>query len=139
VLAVTADHGQTPIPSTTGGLRIDRVRLEEDIEEYFGVDLVEALHPTELYVDRDELREAGLTLEDVARYVGDYRYGDGLPEGTDTATIPPELRRERVFAGALPGSLVGSLRDRDFDAFGPGAYPEGNLATPPDYNDLLSR
>jgi predicted AlkP superfamily pyrophosphatase or phosphodiesterase len=139
VLAVTADHGQTPIPSTTGGLRIDRVRLEEDIEEYFGVDLVEALHPTELYIDQDELREAGLELADVARYVGDYRYGNGLPEGTDTAAIPPELRRERVFTGALPGGTVGAMSDADIDALGPGAYPEGDLATPPDYNDLLTR
>jgi hypothetical protein len=139
VMAVTADHGQTPIPATTGGLRIDRVQLEDDIEDYFRADIVEAVHPTELYLDVDALGNAGITVEDVARYVGRYRYGDGLPEGADPAGIPGSLLDRRVFAGALPGSLLVSLRPADLASLGPGAYPEGDLTSPTGYEVLLTR
>jgi hypothetical protein len=138
VLALTADHGQTPLPSRTGGLRIDRVQLEGDIEAYFGADIVEALHPSELYLTKEEMDVAGISLEDVARYVGDYRYGDGLPDGTDVASIPPDLLDRRVFAGALPGSFVRSLTPAGMAALGPGEYPQGDLTSPTDYGALLS-
>jgi hypothetical protein len=139
VLAVTADHGQTPIPTTTGGLRIDRVQLEADVEEYFGADIVEAVHPTEMYLDRDALAEAGITVADVARFVGAYRYRDGLPEGADPQGISRELLDRRVFAGALPGSLLLGLTAADLAALGPGAYPEGDLSSRTGYGSLLTR
>lgn len=139
VLAVTADHGQTPIPSTTGGLRIDRVGLERDIEEYFGADIVEALHPTELYLDAGAAREAGVSVEDVARFVGDFRYRDGLPEGTDVDVIPESVLDRRVFAGALPGRMVASMTPGDLAALGPGVYPEGDLTSPLDFGALFTR
>jgi predicted AlkP superfamily pyrophosphatase or phosphodiesterase len=130
VVAVTADHGQTPLPSTTGGLRIDRIELEQDIEEYFGADVVEALHPSELYVDRDALRNAGISITDVARYVGAYRYRDGLPEGTPAAGIPQDVLDRRVFAAAIPGSVVEAMTPGQLAAAGPGHYPEGDLTSP---------
>jgi predicted AlkP superfamily pyrophosphatase or phosphodiesterase len=139
VLALTADHGQTPVPTSTGGLRIDRVQLENDIDEYFGADIVEALHPTELYLDRDAIRDAGITVEEVARYVGNYRYRDGLPEGADAEGIPAELLDRRVFAAALPGSVLRSMTPAEVAALGPGVYPEGDLTSPPGYDDLLTR
>jgi type I phosphodiesterase/nucleotide pyrophosphatase len=139
VMAVTADHGQTPIPTTTGGLRIDRVQLEGDIEDYFRTDIVEAVHPTELYLDPVAMRDAGITVEDVARYVGQYRYREGLPEGADPSGIPRSVLDRRVFAGALPGRMLLSLRAGDLAALGPGAYPEGDLTSPTGYGALLTR
>jgi predicted AlkP superfamily pyrophosphatase or phosphodiesterase len=130
VLAVTADHGQTPLPTATGGLRIDRIELEQDIEEYFGSDVVEALHPTELYVDRDALGNEGISITDVARYVGAYRYRDGLPEGTPAAGIPQDVLDRRVFAAAIPGSVVGAMTPGQLAEAGPGNYPEGDLTSP---------
>lgn len=139
VLAVTADHGQTPIPTTTGGLRIDRTQLETDIEEYFGADIIEAVHPTELYLHLDAMDGAGISQEDVARYVGDYRYRDGLPEGTDPEGIPRTILDRRVFAGAVPGSMLASMTPADLAALGPGAYPEGDLTSPTAYEALVIR
>jgi hypothetical protein len=78
-------------------------------------------------------------VKDVARYVGDYRYGDGLPEGADVEGIPNELLDRRVFAAALPGSMLRSMTLAEVAALGPGVYPEGDLTSPPGYDDLLTR
>jgi hypothetical protein len=139
VLAVTADHGQSPIPTTMEGLRIDRVQLETDIDDYFGADIIEAVHPTELYLDPEAMDDAGISPEDVARYVGDYRYGDGLPEGADPEGIPGALLDRRVFAGALPASVLAAMTPADLAALGPGSYPEGDLTSPTGYAALLTR
>ena len=139
VVALTADHGQSPIPSTRGAVRIDRFQLERDIDDFFGADIVEAVHPSDIYLRMDVLREEGIRIEDVARFVGDYRYGDGIPDGTDTEGIPDAVLRARVFAGALPGPYVDGLSPDELEALGPGAYPEGDLTRPPRLGRLLGR
>jgi hypothetical protein len=131
VMAITADHGQTPVPSETGGLRIDRGELQRDIDRYFGEDIVEALHPSEIFLDVPAMRAAGIDIEDVARYVGAYRFGDGFPPGSDRASIARNVLDRPVFAGALPGLLVARMRPADLAGLGPGAYPEGDLSSPP--------
>ncbi|HEV3474893.1 MAG TPA: alkaline phosphatase family protein, partial [Actinomycetota bacterium] len=88
VLAFTADHGQTPKPETTGGLRIHPDLLGRKVEEYFGRSVVEKVTPTGLFLDHDVLGEAGIALEDVARFVADIRYGDALPSDVDRSSIP---------------------------------------------------
>jgi hypothetical protein len=136
VLAVTADHGQTPIPDEFGGVRIDRYLLEESIERYFGADIVETIHPSEIFLNREALREEGIAWNDVARYVGEVRYRDLVPEGTDPAWVRDRLD-DRVFAAAFPGTFLQSLTEEDLAGLGPGHYPEGDLTTPPDYDSLL--
>jgi predicted AlkP superfamily pyrophosphatase or phosphodiesterase len=131
VLAITADHGQTPMPSSTGGLRIDQERLLDAVNDHFAIDVVEAAHPSELYVDLQALDAADATLDEVARWVGDFRYGEGLPDGTDAGTIPEELLNRRVFAAALPGSFLEGLTGDEILALGPGKFPEGDLHTSP--------
>jgi predicted AlkP superfamily pyrophosphatase or phosphodiesterase len=131
VVAITADHGQTPMPSSTGGLRIDQERLLDAVNDHFGAEVAEAVHPSELYVDLRALAEEGLSLDEVARWVADFRYAEGLPEGTDADAIPERLLDRRVFAAALPGSFLESLTPDEMAALGSGAYPEGDLRTPP--------
>jgi predicted AlkP superfamily pyrophosphatase or phosphodiesterase len=130
VLAVTADHGQTPIAENYDGLRIDRFELAEDVEDRFGV--VEVAQPSDLYVDLAALKEEGLTLEEIARWIGDYRYGEGLPTGFDVEDLTAEELDDRVFAAALPGPFLESLSEEEIDALGPGRYPEADLTSPPD-------
>ena len=130
VLALTADHGQTPLPETTEGLRIHPDILGRRIDEYFGQPVIEKVTPTGLFLDHSVIRDAGISLEAVARFVGDFRYGDGLPADADRSKIAPELLGRRVFAGALPGPVLGELSDADARRLGPGIYPQGNLTSP---------
>ena len=139
VLMLTADHGQTPIPTTTGGLRVDRYRMEAAIEDHFGADIVEdgGVHPSEIFLKMEELEKTGVTVDEVARYVGDLRYGDALPEGLDPAGVPDDLLHRRVIAAALPGSYLTGLSGEDLAALGPGRWPQGDLTTPQGYERLL--
>jgi hypothetical protein len=130
VLAMTADHGQTPKPETTGGLRVHPDLLGQRVDEYFGRTIVEKVTPSGMFLDIPAMEEAGITLEEVARFIGDYRYGDGLPKDADRSAIPQETLEARVFAAALPSSYLAELGEEDASGFGPGEYPEGNLTEP---------
>jgi predicted AlkP superfamily pyrophosphatase or phosphodiesterase len=139
IVAVTADHGQTPNPAGTGGLRIDRDEVGRDVNRYFGVDIVESASPDDLYLRMDVLAEEGITLEDVARFLGDYRYRDGAAPGTNLAGVPRDVLDRRVFAAALPGPFVRALTDADIDALGRGRYTEGVLTAPTSIESLPAR
>lgn len=127
VLGFTADHGQTPLPETTGGLRIHPDVLGSEIDAYFGRKIVQKVTPSGLFLDRGLMDVAGITLEDVARFVGEYRYGDGLPKDADRSRIPEEELQRRVFAGAFPGDYLEGLTGEQVRAAGLGDYPEGDL------------
>ena len=139
VVVLTADHGQTPVPSTTGGLRVDRYRMEEAIETYFGADVVEdgGVHPSEIFLKLDQVREAGVSVEEIARYVGDLRYGDALPEGLDPGDVEDDFLDRRVMAAALPGTYLTGLSEEDIAGLGESGWPEGDLTSPPGYESLL--
>jgi predicted AlkP superfamily pyrophosphatase or phosphodiesterase len=130
VLAFTADHGQTPLPETTGGLRIHPDIVGRDIDEYFGRKIVQKTTPSGLFLDRELMEQAGITLEEVARFVGEYRYGDGLPKDADRSKIPEEDLHRRVFAGAFPGDYLAGLSEEKIAGAGPGDFPEGDLTSP---------
>jgi hypothetical protein len=129
VLAMTADHGQTPIAENYDGLRIDRFELADDVDARFGV--VEAAQPSDMYIDLEELEDDGLSLEEIARFIGDYRYGEGIPTGFDPDELPQDLLDRRVFAAALPGPFLESLTPAEIDALGPGRWPESDLTSAP--------
>jgi Type I phosphodiesterase / nucleotide pyrophosphatase len=128
VLAVTADHGQTPRPETVGGLRVHPDILGRKVEAYFGVELVQKVTPSGLFIDRALADRRGVALEDVARFVATYRYGDGLPADADRSAIPPEELERTVFAAALPSTFFEDLEDAEIEAFGASEYPEGDLS-----------
>jgi predicted AlkP superfamily pyrophosphatase or phosphodiesterase len=130
VLGVTADHGQTPKPETTGGVRVHPDILGRSVDEYFGRKLVQQVTPSGLFLHHDVLEEAGITLEDVARFVAGFRYGDGLPADVDRPGISAEELERLVFAAALPATFLEGLTEEDVAAFGAGDYPEGDLTSP---------
>jgi hypothetical protein len=130
VLAYTADHGQTPKPETVGGVRIHPDLVGRRVDEYFGLQIVQKMTPSGLFLDREAMEDAGITLEDVARFVATYEYGDGLPADVDRSTIPPAELDRRVFAGVFPASYLAELDEATIAGLGPGAYPEGDLTSP---------
>ena len=127
VMVMTADHGQSPIPEDKGGLRIDRYQLHDDLNGAFD-DAVEAVHPSDVFLDPDG---PAVSLEEMARFIGAYRYSDGLPEDLDEGSVPPEVLDRRVFAAALPGRWLAALTAEQVEDLGPGEYPEGDLTSPP--------
>ncbi|MGH2724169.1 MAG: alkaline phosphatase family protein [Actinomycetota bacterium] len=129
-LMLTADHGQTPIPESTGGLRIHPDILGAKVDEYFGASLVEQVTPSGIFLRPGALGETGLTVSDVARFVGDFRYGDGLPADVDVDLIPEEDLDALVFAAALPGPYLEAVTEEETAALGPGDFREGVLAAP---------
>ena len=129
VLVVTADHGQTPIAENFDGLRIDRFELGDDVDAQF--DVVETAQPSDLYVDHQEMEEQGIDLTQIARFIGDYRYAEGMPTGYDPDQLPADLLNRRVFAGAFPGPFLESLSNQEINALGPGIFEEGDLTSIP--------
>lgn len=132
VVALTADHGQTPNPVVTGGHRVDKFKVAEVVNDYFGREIVETTSPDDLYLDRDRLEEAGITVEAVARFVGTIRVRDVLPDGSDLGAIPEAELDAPAFAAALPGAWIEALTPERIEAIGPSRHPEGDLTSPPD-------
>lgn len=75
VVIVTADHGQQPDARELGSFGIDSNEMIVDIEREFGP-VVQDISPTEVFLDVERLAASGSTIEDVARFVGDYRIRD---------------------------------------------------------------
>ena len=131
ILAVSADHGQQPLPDLQGGWRINSDELERDIEDRFG-NVLEKVTPVDAYFDMDAVEEQDVDLGDVARWLGTYTIGENIPEEAPGADNVPEARMdELLFAGAFSTDFLVNLTDSDIDSFGDGEYPEGDLTSPP--------
>ncbi len=105
VVVVTADHGHTPSPETSGGWPIAKGGLTDDLDRFFGVsgddDPVINISAVGIFFDEDKLAATGKSLDDVARFLNGYRLADNwnddeLPQGyADRAD-------EQVFSAAFP-------------------------------------
>jgi Type I phosphodiesterase / nucleotide pyrophosphatase len=129
VLIVTADHGQCPEIDANGGVRIDPIQLEEDINAEFGTSvfgLVQMVAPSEVYLDPRALVDAGLSDQDVAAFLADYRYGDNIGPYIRPAAVRRDRLRERSFAAVLPASYIAELARTDLARFGATAYEDGD-------------
>jgi hypothetical protein len=108
ILALTADHGSTPPPGTTGATVIDEVRLVQAIRGRFDTDeddrsVLVALSPSQAWLDLEEVEEEGLTAGEIAAFIAGYDAGDNAP---DPGVLPSERRDDLLFAGAFPGRLL---------------------------------
>lgn len=127
IVAVSADHGQQPLAEMFGAWRISIPEVGNDIEERFG-DIVVKVTTSDLYLDRDVMKEEGVTGEDVARFLGTYTLGENIPDGAPGADRVPESRLdEKLYAGAFPGSFLRSLTAEQLESYGDGIYPEGRF------------
>jgi arylsulfatase A-like enzyme len=102
VVIVTADHGMQPDESETGGYGINPTALEEDIRAEFG-DVLRGIWPTEAFVFPDKMEEAGVTVEEIARFIGDYRLGDNIAEEGTGGSFDDQ---DRLFELAVPSAML---------------------------------
>ena len=135
VLIVTADHGQCPQIDPSGGVRIDPIQLGSDLRREFGTTvfrLVQNVAPSEVYLDRTALFDAGITAEHVAAFLAEYRYGENIGPYIPRAAIRRDRLDARTFAAVLPTSFIAELGSEDLSRFGETSYPDADpLGLPP--------
>ena len=128
IFAISADHGQQPLPDLRGGWRINSNELLRDIEARFG-DVIEKITTVDIFVDKDAVADQGVRLADIASYVGTYTIGDNIPEGAaGDDLVPPGRMDEELFAGAFSTDYLRSLTPEQISGFGEGDYPAEDLS-----------
>jgi len=121
VLAFTADHGQTPYPSETGGWNIIMREVAADIEKEFDNatperPLILGNRGYQIMFDRKELRRNEIDPAEISAFLRAYTIGDNAPSEDDLGAFEDRVD-ERVFLTALtPEELKDALdcaRTRD--------------------------
>jgi hypothetical protein len=108
-LVVTADHGQQPDAAAVDGFAIDPRELEDDVDAEFGP-ITEAAWPTEVFLKEEEMAERDVSVEEVARFLGDYRLADNTQRPDYLVGGAGRFdARDRIFAMAIPSRLLGAL------------------------------
>lgn len=107
VLALTADHASQPKPSVSGANVISMPTLRDRLTARFdapgGPGLVLLVRPTQVWI-RESALKPGVSLPDVARYVGNLK----LKTVVD-APVPAGEANQRAFDTALPASWLSQL------------------------------
>jgi hypothetical protein len=111
VLILSADHGHTPAPETSGAWPISQSELIADLNDAFGISdresLVEKSHAAGFFLDRGVARRRGVGASDVARWLNDYRLADN-----SDGELPSAYRTkgsERLFSAAFASSDMGAV------------------------------
>lgn len=103
IVVVTADHGMQPDEEVLDSFGINPTELEADLKAEFG-DVIRGVWPTEVFFF-PEAREAGEpSVEEVARFIGDYRVEDNVTE--DTQGIGSFEPDDRLFDMAIPSEML---------------------------------
>lgn len=106
VVVMTADHGLQPAAEAVDAFGIDSNEMMRDIRKRFGA-VVQDIAPTEVFLDEGALDSRGYTVEDVARFVGDYRLGDNATSlGAQVFGAGSFDPYDRLMAMAVPSRLL---------------------------------
>jgi len=112
----------------SGGVRIDPIQLDLDLKAEFGrgiVTLVESVVPSEIYLSKQGLFDAGVSMDEIAAFLAQYRYGDNVGPYVRDDVIVEDRLGHRQFAAVLPTSFLAELADADLSTYGEGIYTEG--------------
>jgi len=124
-LIVTADHGQCPLPDAAGGVRLDPIQLENDLNREFGTSvfhLLDYVAPSELFVNPRALADADLRLEDIAAFLNDYRYRDNIGDYVPKDAVEWDHLDEKILAAVMPSTFLEGLTDESVQRYGDGRY-----------------
>lgn len=100
VVIVTADHGQQPDAPDIDGFSINPREMQADIEAEFGP-VVETLRPTEVFLDHERLEEDGVTVAEIARWLGAYTVAENSGGDRFTGRFEPG---DRILSLAVPSA-----------------------------------
>ena len=106
VVALTADHGQTPDPDISRGWPIAVVPFGEDLGAEFGVpakSLVEKTSPVGIFLNEDTMATEGISHDAIADFAARYRLGDNLVDGARLPELYAGREDDLLFAAAFPG------------------------------------
>ncbi|MEX2274846.1 MAG: alkaline phosphatase family protein [Actinomycetota bacterium] len=110
VMVLTADHGHQFDPADTGAFEIDidavRLHIDEQFDDGDARPLVAWMRPTQVWLDPQELGDAGATLDDVAAYAAGLTRAQTAKKDTVVAS---EEADDRVFAAAFPSAMLQEL------------------------------
>ena len=107
VVAVTADHGQTPLSDGTRAWPIDMRYLQRSMAKHFSVSaakLFQGERPNGFWLHGKTMKRAGLTTEDVARFLFGYRLRDNIAGKARVPAMYTDRRKSRLFAAAFPSN-----------------------------------
>ena len=108
-VVVTADHGQQADADAIEGYGIDPREVEADIRDEFG-DVVRAVWPTEIFLLEDEMEKLGVTVEEIARFVGDMRLADNTQRPDFLLGGAGKFHsQDRIFSMAIPATMLPDL------------------------------
>jgi hypothetical protein len=109
-MVLTADHGTQRDPERSGAFMIDIGKIESGLVATFDDDdgdpLVQKVRPTEIWLDRAELRDNGATLANVSEWLLGLTQQDTFKNRSVPA---PGHEGDKVFAAALPSSILSAL------------------------------
>ena len=112
VMAMTADHGQTPKAESTGAWAISIETMIDDIAAEFDLEadeLFQDRRPGHFWLNYPVMKANGITGEDVADAMLDYTIGENTP--TDR-TIPEQYadrKDEPIFSAVWPTAKTGKV------------------------------
>jgi hypothetical protein len=107
-MALTADHASMPDPSASGGFQISTGPMQEMINTKFDTDgddtvIVDLMQPTQAFLNVDELKQNGYTVDDVARYMMTFTQAQTAAGGV----LPnPGQENDTIMAEAFPSSIM---------------------------------
>lgn len=107
-LALTADHGQTPLPTTTGGWAINKDNMMKAAAEHFDVptkDMFDEGRPQNFWLHPRLEKDYGVTTEEIADFLLTYTMADNAPEGNQDRLELDEYRDrvdDPLLAAAYP-------------------------------------
>jgi hypothetical protein len=106
-LILTADHGAQIPAEITGGVPIDPSKMRRLVRDRFDADgddveLFRHIRPLQAWVDPDELRDNGFTIDQIARFVASLTASQ---VARSDFALPPGRADELVYQTAFPSRL----------------------------------
>lgn len=109
-MVLTADHGATPHPETTGAFVVSPGKVGVAITAKFDGDgddqeVLQFVQATQVFLNINELADNGYTLDDVSRYIMTLTKA----QTNENAPPPKDELNDRVFPAAFPSTMLASL------------------------------